>query len=236
VAASVLPLSGWRTAGFLKLSRHSRTSLQNNLAPQGRLPLGSVVLIGSLSHLGRYGLESYAGDMVKTMSSLSAAVGAGWGAANGLNFDIIDPSTIVNLTAPLLRKRLTSDGASLWCTGDPVHLCPDAYQDLAGAFSEEGDGSVTGEPDGSISASSEGLKRRNPESVVTLPKMPATKRGRRGQNVAAAGWLTGAPSGDAAAGLGWRRQPSAWGCWRSYRDGRWAHWNHRHGRYSRRPW
>jgi hypothetical protein len=118
---------------------------------------------------------------------------AGWGAANGLNFDIIDPSTIVNPTAPLLRKRLTSDGASLWCTGDPVHLFPDAYQDLVGAFSEEGDGSVTGEPDGSISASSEGLKRRNPESVVTLPKMPAAKRGRRGQNVAAAGWLTGTP-------------------------------------------
>jgi hypothetical protein len=85
------------------------------------------------------------------------------------------PSYVVNPTEPLLRKRLTSDGTSLWSTGDPIHLSPDAYRDLAGALSEEGDGSVTGGPDSSTSAPSEGLKRRNPESVVTMPKIPAAK-------------------------------------------------------------
>jgi hypothetical protein len=46
-------------------------------APHGRLPQGSVVLVGSLSHLGRYGLESYTVDLVKTMASLAARVGGG---------------------------------------------------------------------------------------------------------------------------------------------------------------
>jgi hypothetical protein len=46
-------------------------------APHGRLPQGSVVLVGSLSHLSRYGLESYAVDLVKTMASLTTRVGGG---------------------------------------------------------------------------------------------------------------------------------------------------------------
>jgi hypothetical protein len=40
--------------------------------PHGRFPL-----VGSLSHLGRYGLESYAVDLVKTMASVAALVGGG---------------------------------------------------------------------------------------------------------------------------------------------------------------
>jgi hypothetical protein len=74
-----------------------------------------------------------------------------WGAACGLNFNIIDPSAIVHPMEPLLRRRLTSGGASLWCHGDPVHLSPEAYRDLAGAITETGDISVFGEP--SVSSS-----------------------------------------------------------------------------------
>jgi hypothetical protein len=47
------------------------------VAPHGRLPIGSVVLIGSLAHLGTFGLESYTTDLVKTIASLSAMVGQG---------------------------------------------------------------------------------------------------------------------------------------------------------------
>ncbi len=46
-------------------------------APTGRLPVGSVVLLGSMSHLGARGLDSYAGDLVGSMSSVSARVGQG---------------------------------------------------------------------------------------------------------------------------------------------------------------
>ncbi len=47
------------------------------LAPVGRLPVGSVVLVGSLTHLAGYGLESYTLDLVKVILALLAAVGGG---------------------------------------------------------------------------------------------------------------------------------------------------------------
>jgi hypothetical protein len=46
-------------------------------APRGRLPAGSVVLVGSLSHLAAFGLDSYATDLVKTLQSMAMAVGRG---------------------------------------------------------------------------------------------------------------------------------------------------------------
>jgi hypothetical protein len=47
------------------------------LAPVGRLPVGSVVLVGSLAHLASYGHESYTVDLVKVISAMLAAVGGG---------------------------------------------------------------------------------------------------------------------------------------------------------------
>jgi hypothetical protein len=45
------------------------------LIPGGGLPRGSLIMIGSLSHLGTRGLDSYAGDLCGTISSLSARAG-----------------------------------------------------------------------------------------------------------------------------------------------------------------
>jgi hypothetical protein len=42
------------------------------------LPVGSVIMIGSVSHLGARGLGSYAEDLVKTISSVEARVGTEW--------------------------------------------------------------------------------------------------------------------------------------------------------------
>ncbi len=47
------------------------------LRPNGSLPNGSVILIGSLSHLGARGLGGYTADLVSSISSLGALVGAG---------------------------------------------------------------------------------------------------------------------------------------------------------------
>ncbi len=47
------------------------------LRPNGSLPNGSVIMIGSLSHLGTRGLGGYATDLVSCISSLVAMVGAG---------------------------------------------------------------------------------------------------------------------------------------------------------------
>jgi hypothetical protein len=44
---------------------------------EGGLPVGSVVIVGSVSHLGTRGLGSYAEDLVKTISSVGARVGGG---------------------------------------------------------------------------------------------------------------------------------------------------------------
>jgi hypothetical protein len=44
---------------------------------EGGLPVGSVIIVGSVSHLGTRGLGSYAEDLVKTISSVGARVGAG---------------------------------------------------------------------------------------------------------------------------------------------------------------
>ncbi len=47
------------------------------IKPHGRLPAGSVIMVGSLSHLGSHGLESYSGDLVRVMTSMAAALGGG---------------------------------------------------------------------------------------------------------------------------------------------------------------
>jgi hypothetical protein len=153
-----------------------------------------------------------------------------WGAAGGLNFDIIDPSAIVHPMVPLLRRRLTSRGASLWCQGDPVHLSPEAYRDLVGALMEVGDDSVFGGP--SFSTSLEGTKRKIPDSVVTRPVAQTAKRGKKAHRIATAGCLTGSPPVPASSGRVWRGRGSRGG---SSGGSHWAPLWRRFGHHGRRP-
>ena len=48
---------------------------RNFCRPLGYLPLGSVVLLGSISHLSLLGLSTYAEDYVRTNNSLISACG-----------------------------------------------------------------------------------------------------------------------------------------------------------------
>jgi hypothetical protein len=68
---------------------------------------------------------------------------ATWGTANGLNYDMIDPTCSVNPTEPTLRNRVTSSGCSLWGRGDGVHLSPGGYQDLAWTIGESADNDLS---------------------------------------------------------------------------------------------
>ncbi len=159
---------------------------------------------------------------------------ATWGAGCGLNFDIIDPSAIVHPMEPLLRRRLTSGGAPLWCQGDPVHLSPEAYRDLAGAITEPGDGSDFGAP--SVS-SAESTKRKIPDSVVTKTVIPNAKRGKMANRAFKAGWLTGTPPTHSSSGAGrsWHeRGRGKRGASRG--GGRWTPRWSRRGNYGCRPW
>ncbi len=78
------------------------------IEPHGRLSVGSVVLVGSLSHLSSYGLESYAADLVRVVASMVALVGGG----GGLLWPHTSPSPWVGLAA----KRL-SGHSSIWTHG-----------------------------------------------------------------------------------------------------------------------
>ncbi len=131
----------------------------------------------------------------------------GWATARGLDFCVMDPTAIVNPTEPLLRHHVTSGGASIWCSGDPVHLSLDAYRDLAMAVQEAHEG--TAMAGGSASDCSDNVRRRTssgsgscntvlgmgkkrvPDAVVTLTAPGYPKRGRFSRPPATAGWLRG---------------------------------------------
>ncbi len=51
-----------------------------------------------------------------------------------------------------------------------------------------------------MSTSSEGAKRKIPDSVVTIPTAHNAKRGKKIHRIASAAWLTGAPPVSANSG------------------------------------
>ncbi len=81
----ILPTNDGRCISVIRIEDGRLFELEKTFAeilpgiikPHGRLPAGSVVMVGSLSHLGSHGLESYTGDLVKIMASMAAALGGG---------------------------------------------------------------------------------------------------------------------------------------------------------------
>jgi hypothetical protein len=114
----------------------------------------------------------------------------GWGSAQGLNFKIFDPTTVVNPTEPSLGNRLTSGGSSLWSSNDGVHLSPEGYRDVAMGLADLVRGECDPEgTDESSSTISENQKRKRPESVITVPD---NKRNRNKTSAPTmAEWVTG---------------------------------------------
>ncbi len=131
-----------------------------------------------------------------------------WGASVGLNFEICDPTSVVNNTEPMLRHRTNSKGGQLWSAADGVHMTVDAYADLAHAIMEAYQGDVGD----TTSCSSGSSKRKIPDSVVTLPGSGATKQARLQGPVRPAGWLRGIPEKGAVVEK-WRGKPTRgnWG-------------------------
>ncbi len=99
---------------------------------------------------------------------------------------------------------------------------------------ESGDGSVLGEQPAS---SSDSIKRRIPDSVVTKTAIPNAKRGKFSNRAHKAGWLTGTPPAarSAVSSQGWneRGRPKR-GANRG--GGRWTPRGSRRGYFGRRPW
>jgi hypothetical protein len=95
----------------------------------------------------------------------------GWGSSQGLDYEIFDPSTVVNPTEPGLGNRLTTSGTSLWADNDGVHLSPEGYRDVAMGLVDigRGDGEQA-HSDVSSSATSESSKRKRPDCIITVPE------------------------------------------------------------------
>jgi hypothetical protein len=135
----------------------------------------------------------------------------GWGVAAGLNFDILDLTAVVGPVEPILGKRTTSTGASIWADGDNVHLSREAYMDAASAIVEIATGSGnTGLGDlASNAGTSDSLKRKQPDSVVTFPFQPPKKRA--GVDRPGAGWMRGEEDrGRAGISPAWRARSRGW--------------------------
>jgi hypothetical protein len=181
------------------------------------------------THIENFESPDYDDELLECQDQHRRILSA-WGTTIGLNFEICDPTSVVNNTEPMLRHRITSKGAQLWCQTDGVHMSKDAYADLAHAVLEAAQGDDTGDAASGISGSS---KRKVPDSVVTLPS--AAKNSRLQRAVRKAGWLHGMPdsrpTGDtrrgwpsrglrgrggtvrgAPPGFGWRRQ-TRWRRW-----------------------
>ncbi len=142
---------------------------------------------------------------------------------------------MVGPVEPILGKRTTSGGASIWAEGDHVHLSREAYKDAANAIVEMATGCGNTVPGDSASSSetSDSHKRKQPESVVTFPAQPAKRRG--GNEPQGAGWMRGeADRGRAYNAPSWKARGRAWPRSGYCPRRGWAGRSHR-GR-QRRPW
>ncbi len=82
------------------------------------------------SHIANFGNEDYE-DELMDFQDQHRKILVGWGSSQGLDYEIFDPTTVVNPTEPGLGNRLTTSGTSLWAGNDGVHLSPEGYRDVA---------------------------------------------------------------------------------------------------------
>jgi hypothetical protein len=141
-------------------------------------------------HIENFGSSDYLDDITEFQDQHRRLLG-GWGVSAGLNFEILDLTAVVGPVEPILGKRVTSTGASIWSDGDPVHLSREAYRDAASAILEmaAGCGNIAPGDSASSSGTSSANKRKHPDSVVTFPAQPAKRKG--GGPLPGAGWIRG---------------------------------------------
>jgi hypothetical protein len=127
------------------------------------------------SHITNFGNEDYE-DELMDFQDQHRKILVGWGSSQGLDYEIFDPSTVVNPTEPGLGNRLTTSGTSLWADKDGVHLSAEGYRDVAMGLADIGRGD--GEQalsDASSSVTSESSKRKRPDCIITVPDQKKTR-------------------------------------------------------------
>ncbi len=174
-----------------------------------------------LSHTENYNCDDFEFEIISGIETHKRLLES-WAHELSLSYTLIGATKLADPAEPILRNRTTREGIPLWSNWDPVHLAPEAYRELAEAVL------VTSTADTSDDTASESASvatcashgKRLPESVITVPEVPASNRGRTGSGVKPAGWLHG------------QAEPCHWPTWYDNIRGRPG------GRYgsSRRPW
>ncbi len=141
------------------------------------------------SHITNFGNEDYEEELMDIQEQ-HCKILVGWGSSQGLDYEIFDPTMVVNPTEPGLGNRLTTGGSSLWASNDGVHLSPEGYRDVAMGLVDLGRGDGDRAPsDVSSTATSESSKRKRPDCIIIVPEQ------KRNRNAVAtppmAEWVTG---------------------------------------------
>jgi hypothetical protein len=183
-------------------------------------------------HVDNFNSEDFDSDILAGMETHKKILES-WAIENGINYRIFDATELEHPAETILRNRTTSSGIPLWAPGDPVHLAPEAYREMAEVLLE-GDSDMVSEAGSASTAEStaSGQKRKRPASVITKPIASKAKMGRGDYGHRVAEWLVGRP--EPARGASSRpyrpwRGGRAWGRhgWRGGRRG----WGGRRGGY-----
>ena len=77
-----------------------RDVFRKHVSPAGNLHHGSVVMVGSVTHLSLYGLSCYAEELVRTIRSISVSAGSGTTVIPAI------PMLLGGVTCPVLIRQL----------------------------------------------------------------------------------------------------------------------------------
>ncbi len=144
-------------------------------------------------HVDNFNSDDFDSDILAGLETHKKILES-WAMENGLHYHIFDATELEHPAETILRNRTTSSGVPLWAPGDPVHLAPEAYREMAVALLE-GDSDIDSDVGSTSTAEStaSGQKRKRPASVITKPMAARAKVGRGDYGHRAAGWLLGKP-------------------------------------------
>ena len=98
------------------LDKLFRDVFREHVTPVGRLPQGSVVLVGSVTHLSLSGLSNYAEELVKVIRSISVSAG------QGTTVIPFVPLLLGGITCPVLVRLLMDTDSWILSSQLPPNL------------------------------------------------------------------------------------------------------------------
>ena len=95
-----------------------RDVFRSHVGPVGRLPQGSVVMVGSVTHLSFSGLSCYTEELVRTIRSISVIAGSGATVIPAIHI------LLGGVTCPMLVRQLMTLDSWILSSQLPSNLTP----------------------------------------------------------------------------------------------------------------